>query len=192
MCLIVLGCRRQNPTTPVISSHVMARYVFAMQKAEDSLIDYLASDKTFQSAQPYKTFNLPYAEFSSPFPSPPNSYAPGESSALCPSFISSLCCSPSTVVPTRLGRLKFTEPPKHIWRTGILNDSQRKSLGVSIRPQYANTSPMTSIVYDGVASGDGDLFQGQKFWIALRLPLRELLVSNVKVNTQSLKCGKIH
>ncbi|KFY39825.1 hypothetical protein V494_03816 [Pseudogymnoascus sp. VKM F-4513 (FW-928)] len=40
---------------------------------------------------------------------------------------------------------------------------------------------MASIVYDGVAGG-GDLFQGQKFFIALRVPQRVELVKNVERN----------
>lgn len=37
------------------------------------------------------------------------------------------------------------------------------------------------MVYEGVAGG-GDLFQGQKFFIMLRVPARNELVKNVEVN----------
>jgi hypothetical protein len=39
-----------------------------------------------------------------------------------------------------------------------------------------------AIVYDGVSGGDGGtLFDGIKFWIALRVPMRGKLVDAVKV-----------
>lgn len=40
---------------------------------------------------------------------------------------------------------------------------------------------MAPMVYEGVAGG-GDLFQGQKFFIMLRVPARNELVKNVEVN----------
>ncbi|KFZ03192.1 hypothetical protein V502_11151 [Pseudogymnoascus sp. VKM F-4520 (FW-2644)] len=40
---------------------------------------------------------------------------------------------------------------------------------------------MASVVYEGVAGG-GDLFQGQKFFIAQRVPARTELIKNVEVN----------
>jgi hypothetical protein len=40
---------------------------------------------------------------------------------------------------------------------------------------------MAGAVYEGVAGG-GDLFQGQKFFISQRVPVRAELIDNVKVN----------
>lgn len=40
---------------------------------------------------------------------------------------------------------------------------------------------MAAVVYEGVAGG-GDLFQGQKFFIAQRVPGRLELIKNVEVN----------
>lgn len=39
------------------------------------------------------------------------------------------------------------------------------------------------ITYDGVAGGGGTIFEGLKFWVALRVPIRKDLLRMISVRT---------
>jgi len=167
----------------------MARYHLAtpLKSLEDDIHDYLASDESFQKAKPYEIPNPSYSKpsYCPPLPSQGSSYVAAESPALCSSFTSlSSGFSPRTASSTRLEFQQLTKPLKLIGKTEILvngRTGRRSSLRVPLRPTHIRVHPMASIVYDGVA-GNGTLFQGQKFFIAQRVPSRHRFVESVKVN----------
>lgn len=163
-----------------------------LKSIEDDIHAYLTSDDSFQKAKPYETphssYSKPSPSYCAPLPFEGSRYVAAESSNLClcsscPS-LSSGFLPPRIASPTRLEFQQLTEPLKHIGKTEILVHDRTgcwTSLRVSLRPTHIRVPAMASIVYDGVA-GNGTLFDGQKFFISQRVPLRHRLVESVKVN----------